>query len=378
MTHTVSTRPPNTPATAERRSWPDNLRVLLIVLVLAHHAALTYGHIPIWPYTETAAPEDTAASLLDLLVVVNQTWFMGMFFLISGLFVPGSADRRGLGPFVRGRLLRLGVPYLAFVLVLRPLFLLPAYRGLPEAERLPFGWWYLISFDSGPMWFLLVLLVFSLGYAGLRAAGAPAAERLRVRSLKPGLVSVLLLGLTLGVVSGFWRLLVPADAYWPFIGLPSPAYLPQYLLAFTVGILAARLGWIEQLTRRDAIIAAPIALVTLAAGIVVQLVLPSTAGAFGAAILLSVAAAGLITALLVLFRNRFDRTNAALRSASANAFAIYVLHPVILVWTAVALSPLVQSVPHVGRFVILLVIGGALCWLVAAGLRRIPAVRRVL
>lgn len=374
MTSTVRRTDPANTTHDQRRSWPDNLRVWLIILVLAHHCALTYGHLPIWPYTETASPQDRASSALDLLIFVNQTWFMGMFFLISGLFVPASADRRGLGSFVRGRLQRLGVPYLIFLLLLRILFTLPAYLAIPVAQRPSYPSYYLISVDSGLSWFLLVLLVFSLGYAALRALGAPPAEQLVITRLRPGISTVLLLG----VVSGTWRLIVPEGSYWPGIGLPSPAYLPQYLPRFVVGVLAARRGWVERLATRDAVIAIPIAVVTGVTGLTLTLTAPTLGRGFPAAIALSLFAACLITILLVLFRSRLDFTNPALGSASANAFAVYLNHPVVLVWVAIALSPLVAAVPHLVRFGVLLIIGGAACWLLAILIRRIPGVRKIL
>lgn len=378
MTQTTRHQTGSDTVTADHRAWPDNLRILLILLVLAHHCALTYGHLPIWPYTETAAPQDRGASLLDLLVFVNQTWFMGMFFLISGLFVPSSVDRKGVASFVRGRLLRLGMPYLMFVLALRPLYLLPTYLAIPAAQRPSVPTWYVTSFDSGPLWFVLVLLTFSLGYAALRAMGAPSANRLRVTGLKPGLTSVLLVGLLLGVASGLWRLLVPDGSYWPVIGLPSPSYLPQYLLCFVIGVISARRGWLDQLTTRTAILATPIALVCWVVGLGLSITGSRVGAGFPAAILLSVFAACLITAVIVLFRSRFERTSAALSSASANAFAVYVIHPVVLVWLAVALSPLVAPLSHLARFAVLLVLGTAVCWLLAGLVRRLPGARRVL
>jgi hypothetical protein len=53
----------------------DNLQVLLTVLVVMVHAAVTYGDIPVWYYTEPA--KDRSGVVLDLLVVLAQTFLMG-------------------------------------------------------------------------------------------------------------------------------------------------------------------------------------------------------------------------------------------------------------------------------------------------------------
>ena len=42
----------------------------------------------------------------------NAAFFMGLYFFISGYFVPGSYDRQGFGTFIRKKILRLGVPLL--------------------------------------------------------------------------------------------------------------------------------------------------------------------------------------------------------------------------------------------------------------------------
>lgn len=162
------------------------------------------------------------------------------------------------------------------------------------------------------------------------------------------------------------------------IGLPSPAYLPQYLACFAIGIVAARRRWIEGLQPRTGIAAGALALLTLPLGLALGLAAPTTPAGFVAALLQSAGAAGLMTELLVLFRNRVNVTNKVLGSAAANAFAVYLLHPVVLVWVAVLLSPLVAPLPALGRFAVLLVVGGGACWLAAATVRRLPAARRIL
>lgn len=104
-----------------RLFYLDHLRVLLTVLVVLHHAAITYANIPIWHYTEPA--RDSSGAALDLLVMFNQTFFMGFFFLIAGYFVPGSYDRKGGRAFMKDRLVRFGIPLLAFLLGKSPVII---------------------------------------------------------------------------------------------------------------------------------------------------------------------------------------------------------------------------------------------------------------
>ena len=230
------------PTPRRRLLWIDTVRVALTVLVIAHHAAITYGHLPVWYIHEV--PQDPSAVLLDLLAVINQSFFMGLFFLVSGYFVPGSLGRKGPRAFVRDRLLRLGLPLLAFVLVVRPLAGLHAWADDPRSLSYPM--YYLVTIDAGPAWFLEVLLVLSVACAVLAALAGirgrtpepvGGLDRLRRRDaigVMLGLIAVMALAMVL------WRQIVPDGTYWPIVGLPTPSFLPQYVLMFAAGALSAR------------------------------------------------------------------------------------------------------------------------------------------
>ena len=95
----------------------DHLRVFLVVLVVLHHVAVTYGSGARFYYVEPAFNDPLAFLSLLVFTLVNQSWFMGALFLISGYFTPGSFDRKGSGSFLKGRLTRLGIPLLAFFFI---------------------------------------------------------------------------------------------------------------------------------------------------------------------------------------------------------------------------------------------------------------------
>ncbi|WP_406673011.1 acyltransferase family protein [Nonomuraea sp. N2-4H] len=202
---TTATTTPDTTRTL-RLYAIDNLRIVLTVLVVAHHVAVTYGTIPVWYYLEPA--RDSTGGLLDLLVVVNQAFFMGFFFLISGYFTPGSHARKGGRGFVRDRLIRLGIPLLVFLLLLRPIVTAGVYADL---DGLPYWQFYLLSWDPGPMWFAEVLIVFALLYAAWRAR-RPLPER---RDLPLRARQIVLFALGLAAVTAVWRIWVPAARTCP-------------------------------------------------------------------------------------------------------------------------------------------------------------------
>jgi peptidoglycan/LPS O-acetylase OafA/YrhL len=373
---TTAGRPPVTTASARPRArlgYLDNLRAALTVLVVAHHAAITYSNLPLWYYTE---PRDNASATgLVIFLAVNQMYFMGFFFLISGFFVPGSVDRKGPWPFFRDRLIRLGIPLVGFWLLIRPLLAIGSWPAYQKAGLSPLSF-YLAGSDPGPMWFVEVLLVLGLGYAVYRSVrrrpAAPENPDTPAVPLRNRMIMALIGVLT--VLTYAWRLVVPSGTYWPIVGLPTPYYLPQYVLLFVVGLIAHRKGWFSALTVRQGW-----------AGLVMALLagapMLALSSASGPVYLVSVFceqvfAIGVIMALLVLFRTRINGTGRFSRFASGQAFAVYVIHPLILVAVARLIAPL--AAPGVVKFAALAVIAVPVCWAAAYLLRRVPGVRRVL
>ncbi|MFI7639847.1 acyltransferase family protein [Nonomuraea sp. NPDC049400] len=345
----------------------DNLRTVLTVLVVVHHVAVTYGHIPLWYYTEPA--KDPSGILLDILVTFNQAFFMGFFFLISGFFTPGSYDRKGGRAFVRDRLVRLGIPLLAFLLLLRPLV---NFGGYAQLDGVPYWRFYLVSWDPGPMWFAEVLIVFALAYALWRSLRAPLDQR--PAPLRFGSVALFTAGLA--VVTFLWRFLVPTGSYVPVLGLPTPNFLPQYVAMFALGCVAFRRGWFETLPAR----AGRLGLV--AAGVSTAVLLPlsgMTSGAAASALTAaweSAFAVSMVIGLSVLFRERFGEQGPRGRFLSDHAFTVYIVHPLVLVAVGYGLRWL--DAIAIVKFTIMLVVSLPLCWALAYLVRSLPGAKRVL
>jgi peptidoglycan/LPS O-acetylase OafA/YrhL len=101
-----------------RTDFIDRLRVVLTVLVIVHHAAITYGGSGGWFYREVTDGGLPSSMTLTLLTAVNQAFFMGMFFLLAGYFTPASLAKKGAARYLGDRLIRLGVPLVIFGFVL--------------------------------------------------------------------------------------------------------------------------------------------------------------------------------------------------------------------------------------------------------------------
>lgn len=358
----------------------DNLRVFLTILVVAHHLACTYGPVGSWYYYERFRHSPISDRLLIVFLSVNAAYFMGLFFMLSGYFTPASYDRKGFGGFLRDRLIRLGLPYAVYAFLLAPCLnaaILTIGTGAPFAPWRTI--WHQGAVDTGPMWFVLVLLVFDVVYGCCRLLGRQPAAKEGLRL--PGNAQILLFALGLIAVSFLVRIWFPQDRWVTILGLLhlEPAHLPQYASFFVLGILAYRGDWLGRLSERLGrtwLVLAGLALATLNA---LSLYGVGGAGEFLGGLRWqslfyqfyeAFIALGMSLGLLVIFRRFFDRQGGLLRSLSADAFGVYLLHPLIIVPLAYALRNL-ECDPLL-KFGLTSVLGVPLCFLAAAGLRRVP------
>jgi peptidoglycan/LPS O-acetylase OafA/YrhL len=160
----------------------DNLRGIVVLLVIAVHAVLAYAAYAPAPSSFDSAPYPWRTFPVvdphrfigfDIFCAWANTFLMPLFFLVSGFFVWRSLERNGAPSFSLRRALRLGPPFILGVAVIMPIAIFPAYAErsadpqiadyFSRLLRLPF-------WPDGPMWFLFILLIFDLFAAALFAA----------------------------------------------------------------------------------------------------------------------------------------------------------------------------------------------------------------
>ena len=153
----------------------DALRTAVTLLVVFHHSILayaTFSHFDRLHYTWSTAPvvDDRRWAGFDLLILFNDGWFMAAMFAVSGLFVLPGLRRYGPLAYLRRRVLRLGVPFVVAAGLLMPLAYYPSYQLTGATDGYWSFWVRSIAdgpWSAGPAWFLWVLLVFDAAAAGL-------------------------------------------------------------------------------------------------------------------------------------------------------------------------------------------------------------------
>jgi fucose 4-O-acetylase-like acetyltransferase len=391
----------------QRLLYIDNLRWVMIMLVVSMHAAVTYSHLGSWYYMEDRPVSTAETAVFATYQATLQSFFMGFLFFIAGYFVPAAYDSKGPGRFIRDRAFRLGLPLLFFVFILQPIAVYCI--GLLHGEDVaPNGFtglyrWYITSGHwlggTGPLWFCEALLIFCLGYVVFRRlrgknrpeaapeVAAGTAARSTGMNTVPGKARIWGMIILIAVMTFLVRFPWPNGT--SFYNLQF-CYFSQYVAYFIAGTLAFRGGWLDKFTtadgtywRRVALIGGPLLwTVLLVLGGATKGSLSAYQGglhwqSLGMSFWEAMTGTAISLCLLVLFRERFNRQGRAARFFSANAFAVYVFHTPILI----AISRLVSSVqaPLLLKFLFLtfisLVVSYALCSLL---FRKLPLLKRIL
>lgn len=378
-----------------RLTYLDNLKVVLIAVIIALHGILGYAGIAeVWTYSELREVTLSPVVEVTLLVLVSPFGFflMALLFLVAGLLTPPSYDRKGAGRFVGDRLLRLGVPFVVYVFLVQPTLVYALEHPLGRATG---SYWdeYLghpAQLDTGPLWFVGVLLVYSLGYAGWRSwrdsraagvatTGGPTdAITWRTLLVIAALVApasfVVRLVYAYGSESGFSDL-----NFWEW---------PACIALFVLGVLGSRRGWLDgvpdDLARQSRTLTLPavvaMAVLLLAAGLtdtgesvlggwhwlgVVFVVVEAVLTVVGSVWLLSVA------------QRRLSRPHRWGPPLARSAYAAFMLQTPILLALAVVLRPL--PLPAEAKAAVVAVLGVvgsfAAAWVL---IRKVPGVSRIL
>ncbi|MDJ1016362.1 MAG: acyltransferase family protein [Paracoccaceae bacterium] len=381
-----------------RRHDLDNLRTALIVLVVLHHIALIYGGVAPFYYQETPEEGSLAPVLLGAFVLMNQAWFMGAMFFLAGYFTPGAIGRQGPSLFRRRRCIRLGVPILLGLFVLEPVSRSAAclYLGDKDGAAIRAIWSdYPDLIGLGPLWFVFLLLIFSIGSVLFPGGGQADTNNQEAGQRFAGPLPIAAFVLGLAAASFLCRMVIPIGTEFHLLSrqlnFPTMSYFPQYLALFTIGVAASKRGWLASLPRFAGWIG-------LATAVLATLVLfpvsldprwglnPATGappflggGTWQSAVYAlwdSAMVVGVGLSLLALFQRRLSGTGPVRRLMARHSYAVYVIHIPVLLYAALLLREIELSAMH--KFALAAVVMVPLCFAAAMLARRLPGLNRVL
>jgi len=377
---------------AVRMLFIDNIRVYLTLLVILHHLMITYAGTGSWIYLEDRA--DLATEVVgSIFTTINQTYFMGLFLLISAYFVPGSYERKGSRRFLKDRLLRLGIPLAIYSWIVHPVLIFGYLRAV-EGMQMTFwqffprqylGSGYLIG--QGPLWFVETLLIFTLVYAAIRRLFMPQPQKAVCDSPFPGNLAISLFAVLVGLVTFLVRLWLPEGWNFKPLNLQFP-YFPGYIAMFLAGFAAYRRNWFASLPDVTGQWWLRACGLILLFGYPIALILGGAMEndtvfkggwhwqALFWAIMSSFLMVGFSIGVLYLFRRYANRAGALSRWLVANAYAAYIIHAPLTVIVALALRGL--DFQPLLKFALAALICLPLCFGLSSLIRKLPYTEQVL
>ncbi len=365
-----------------RLTFLDNLRLVVVLLVIVLHTGIAYMvGAPEWWYVV-----DPQQSLFfTAVVLVLDVPLMLIMFFIAGFFACPSLTERSVTVFVKGKILRLGLPWAAGIFIFAPLvtYLIYYSRNVPVS----FGRFYTVDF-WGPLyqqsvyWFLGVLLVLFLGLVLVYHSDREKQNWER-KVNRPGW------GLFVGfwLIGSAWFYLIvqsyPLDVWSNgariLVFQPERALL--YVSYFALGVYTDRRGWL----RNDGYAPAQSWILPMVlsgvAYLALRLYVVPGSGVTGwigvlTALLFNGFCLSALMAGLAFFRKHADSDRRPWGSLSANSYGIYYLHPLVLYpLTYVFLSLPVSIFTKAGLLVITTIL---LAWAGSAWiLKKAPVTRLI-
>jgi glucan biosynthesis protein C len=371
-----------------RMDWVDNLRTLTIFLVVNMHACVTYSHVGSWYFN--APPEPTIPQKIPFFFwqAHLQSFFMGLLFFLAAYYADRSLARRGAGAFLIERLRRLGIPSLLYMLAIEPFIIIVLHPGY---EPPSVGGYYrnALSYGnflghSGPMWFAFALLVFSVVFALIR----PHLAQPKARRFRFGPAIVAGIGLFTGLASFLVRTVEPQGSSVLNMQL---CYFSQYIVAFGLGVWVSRHDWLNKIATDlqakkigiFALVVGPLAWL----GIVIAMLpaikrgsLPLNGGwnafALSYAVWEQMTGFGLAVGAMALCARKLNRRTKISGWLSDRSFAVYFLHPPILIALTLWVQPIRTSA--LSMAVALTVLATVASFAIADLARRIPLLKEIL
>lgn len=374
----------------DRYLYIDNLKLLMIILVVLIHLAVTYSGIGSWYLMDTGELDVLGTVFFGLFQTFTQAYFMGFLFMLSGYFVASSYDRKGCRKFLADRIVRLCIPALIYMLIISP-FINYVLLG-SMWERSPFFTYYsnyLLSLDflgaNGPMWFVLALFIFNVLYCLFRLVTKKSIIEQNIKMPTDRILIGLIL--IIFVMTFLIRLKWPIGTELFNMQL---CFFSQYFILFVFGVMAGRYDWFSQITFKRS---RNWLLLAFVPGILMWGLCMVTGGALDGnmgiymggmswqsavyALWESFIAVAMAVGFIGVFREKHNQQNRLMKIMSNDSFCVYMFHAPVIISVSLLLKPVTMY--PIAKFLLAAVMGLPVCFLIAHFvLKKIPLLNKVL
>lgn len=247
----------------ERTFFLDNLRSLMVIVIVIFHSALAFNTeiVPWWYVTDKNDDQ-----FFDLFILILGYFQLPILFLLAGYFSIPSLQKHGISKFIINKLRKLAIPLVLLSILYTPV--MPFIRYTLNTEN-PVGYFtylseylstisdfgiiflteatsikYTNSFTVGHLWFISALFIFFC-ITGIAYKFLKNNNKSTTQVIKPYFSAFIIGGfaiaLTVSVVN-----LVFFDWEWIKAGsflLFSPTKLPVYFGMFVLGVYGFKNNW---------------------------------------------------------------------------------------------------------------------------------------
>ncbi len=375
-----------------------NLRAVVIIIVVAFHSFLPYlASQPTHPFPFDAAPYRWVAFPIidrerwfgfDLFCAWQDVSLMSLMFFLAGLLTPASLQRKGSLLYLSERWWRIGLPFLVAAGILSPAAYYASYRATAADTSVAAFWQHWLAlpmWPAGPQWFLWQLFLLAAIAAALHALAPQWLMALRriaeICADQPLGMFVIITAASAVAYVPLAMAFTPWD--WTYLGpfafqLSRPLH---YLVYFFTGFALGSYGWDRgvldshgPLARHwRSWLAAAVLSMSLWGGLT-SLTYPDwnaspVAYRLAAALAFPLACATGVLCLLAMSLQLMRSRETVLDSLSSNAYRIYLVHYLFVVWLQYAL--LSVELNAVTKAAIVLACALTLSWGASAGVMKL-------
>jgi len=156
---------------SKRIYWMDNLRTIIIFLVVLYHIGGVYESAGLWGWF-WIVDDPATITWVGIVGIMFDLFMMPTMFFIAGYLTPPSLDKKTGWGFVKGKFKRLMIPWAVAVFTLLPIykFIFLYSRGLPQENWLNYLYFNTPNSQNW-LWFLPLLFVFNLIYLTVEKSG---------------------------------------------------------------------------------------------------------------------------------------------------------------------------------------------------------------